>query len=196
MTGAGGNSANCRPAGTAVRYTGVQYQARVRVLVDVIVVHDPVFAEPWALLVPPHSADVLPTALVVRLYRERMQIEHTFGNFKTHLGLRGLQLRVRIAERTGRLLLAFCLAYALAVILGSGPDAHAARRHLEIPRRTPRHGTCRTLSALSIAMQMLAHPTWWRRAQTQLLRLATRLARGQSALPHPRPDLFDRLVVT
>ncbi len=136
----------------------MQYQAHLRVPVDVVAIHDPSFKEPWWLLVPPDSAAVLPTDLVVQLYRERRQVEHTFRDFKTHLGLRGLRLRVRIAERTGRLLLAFCLAYTLALILGSGPDATAARQDLEIPRRTPRHGTCRTLSALSFAMHMLAHP--------------------------------------
>ena len=177
----------------AIRYTGVQYQAHQRVPVDVVAIHDPAFEEPWWLLVPPDSAAVLPTDVVVRLYRERMQIEHTFRDFKTHLGLRGLQLRVRIAERTGRLLLAFCLAYTLAVILGSSPAALDARPHLEIPRRTPRHGTCRTLSALSLAMQMLAHPHWWRRARAQLLRLVARLARGQPSLAHPPADLARRL---
>jgi hypothetical protein len=183
------------PNGAPARYVGVQYQARVRVRVDVIVVHDPAFNEPWALLVPPHSADVLPTALVVALYRERMQVEHTFRDFKTHLGLRGLQLRVRVAERTGRLLLAFCLAYALAVILGGRPEAATARRDLEIPRRTPRHGTCRTLSVLSIATQMLAHPRWTRPAQRVLLVLVRRLARGQPALPAPPPDIDARLAL-
>jgi hypothetical protein len=183
------------PDGAAVRYVGVQYQARRRVRVDVIVVHDPAFAEPWALLVPPESVDVLPTALVVALYRERMQVEHTFRDFKTHLGLRGLQLRVRIAERTGRLLLAFCLAYALAVILGSHPEAAGGRADLEIPRRTPRHGTCRTLSVLSVATQMLAHPRWTRLAQRVLHALIRRLARGQPALMDPPPDLDARLAI-
>ena len=75
-----------------------------------IALHDPAFHEPWWLLVPSDSDTILPTALVVQLYRERMQVEHTFRDFKTHLGLRGLALRVRIADRTGRLLLAFCLA--------------------------------------------------------------------------------------
>lgn len=35
-------------------------------------------------------------------------------NFKTHVGLWGLKLKVRIASRMGRLLLAFTVAYALA----------------------------------------------------------------------------------
>lgn len=182
-------------AGRPIRYSHVLYQARIRVPVDVIVFHDPQFEEPWWLLVPPDSQAVLPTGLVVQLYRERMKVEHTFRDFKTHLGLRGLDLRVHVAERTGRLLLAFCLAYVLAIALGSGPEAAPARRDLEIPRRRPRHGTRRTLSVLSLAMQMLAHPRWRRRALTGLRRLIVRLARGLPALRHPPPDLYDRLVL-
>ena len=79
------------------------------------------------------------------------------------------------------------------MILGSSPAALDARPHLEIPRRTPRHGTCRTLSALSLAMQMLAHPDWWRRARAQLLRVVARVARGQPALAQPPADLALRL---
>jgi hypothetical protein len=36
------------------------------------------FAEPWFLIVPPDSESWLPTAEVVRLYRQRMQIEQCF----------------------------------------------------------------------------------------------------------------------
>ncbi|MCX6543477.1 MAG: transposase [Acidobacteria bacterium] len=179
--------------GHAIRYRHVLYQAHTRVPVDVIALHDPAFKEPWWLLVPPDSAAVLPTALVVQLYRERMQVEHTFRDFKTHLGLRGLDLRVHVAERTGRLLLAFCLAYVLAIALGSEPEAAPARRDLEILRRRPRHGTRRTLSVLSLAMQMLAHPRWRHRALTGLRRLIDRLARGLPVLRHPPPTLDDRL---
>jgi len=177
-----------------IRYRHVFYQARVRVPVDVIAFHDPQFEEPWWLLVPPDSEAVLPTGLVVQLYRERMRVEHTFRDFKTHLGLRGLALRVRIAERTGRLLLAFCLAYVLAVVLGSERTAATARRDLEILRRRPRHGTRRTLSVLSLGMQMLAHPRWRRRALAALRRVITRLTRGRPVLSHPPPDLTDRLL--
>ncbi len=176
----------------AVRYSHVYYQAEARVPVDVIVVHDRHFKEPWWLLVPPDSADVLPTALVVRLYRQRMQIEHSFRDFKTHLGLRGLRLKVRVAERTGRLLLAFCLAYTLAVVLGN--QAVAARADLEIPRRRPRHGTTRTLSVLSVAMQVLVHPLWSRWALIHLRRIVRRIARGQAVLAHPPPDLSALLI--
>ena len=50
-----------------------------------------------------------------------MQIEQGFRDFKTHLGVRGLRLQVRVAERLGRLLVGFCLAYAVLLLLGSSP---------------------------------------------------------------------------
>ena len=50
------------------------------------------------------------------MYRERMQVEHSFRDFKTHLGWRGLQLQALVAQRTGRLLLAFLIAYCLALV--------------------------------------------------------------------------------
>ena len=173
----------------ALRYRGVLYQARQRVRVDIVAFHDPAFREPWWLVVPPESEAILPTDTVVVLYRERMQVEHSFRDFKTHLGLRGLKLRVRIAERTGRLLLAFCIAYCLALVLGVSTEARHARADLEILRCQPRHGTRRTLSVLSVAMQMLSHPRWRRLAYDRLLRIAVRLARGQSALQRPPPQV-------
>jgi hypothetical protein len=181
------------PRGQAHRYRGVLYQARERVPVDVIVFHDPSFQEPWYLLVPAHSEAVLPTAAVVALYRERMQVEHSFRDFKTHLGLRGLKLKVRVAERTGRLLLAFTLAYALALVLGSSAEAEPARAELEIPRRTGRHGTRRTLSVLSLAMLLLSHPRWRRLAYARLQLIASRLAAGKPALLVLLPDIRHRL---
>jgi hypothetical protein len=178
------------PSGRApVRYTGVLYQARQKVPVDVVAYHEPGFKEPWWLLVPPHSAKALPTDAVVALYRERMQVEHGFRDFKTHLGLRGLKLRVRVAERTGRLLLAFCIAYCFALVLGVSPEAVRARADLEILRRRPRHGTRRTLSVLSLAMQMLAHPDWRKAAHRRLRLIAQRLARGSPALRTPPPQV-------
>src|SRR5256712_3941787 len=172
-----------------LRYRGVLYQASLRVPVDIVAFHDPTFQEPWWLVVPPDSEALLPTDTVVALYRERMQIEHSFRDFKTHLGLRGLQLQVRVAQRTGRLLLAFCIAYCLALVLGVAPEAQQARRDLEIPRRRPRHGTCRTLSVLSLAMQMLAHPRWRRTAYQRLQRIAVDLAVGRRVLKRGPPRL-------
>jgi hypothetical protein len=181
------------PPGRAVRFCDVSYQARQRVPVDVVAFHDPRFQEPWWLLVPPNRRALLPTQTVVALYRERMRVEHSFRDFKTHLGLRGLQLKVQVAERTGRLLLAFCLAYCLALILGISPEAEQARPDLEIPRRRPRHGTSRTLSILTLAMLMLAHPRWRRLACQRLLSLARRVSAGLCLLRRPPPSVQDRL---
>jgi len=179
--------------GRAVRYRQVLYQAREQVPVDVVVYHEPAFKQAWYLLVPSDSETVLSTQAVLTLYRERMQVEHSFRDFKTHLGLRGLKLKVRVAERTGRLLLAFTIAYCLALVLGSSKQAQLARAELEIPRKTERHGTCRTLSVLSVAMYMLSHPRWRDLAYQRLRVVMLRIAAGKSALPVPPPDVSERL---
>lgn len=179
--------------GKAHRYCGVFYQAHERVPVDVVAFHDPSFKEPWWLLVPSGTAKILPTKAVVALYRERMQVEHSFRDFKTHLGLRGLKLKVRITERTGRLLLAFCIAYCLALVLGVAPEAERARLDLEVQRRRPRHGTRRTLSILSLAMLMLSHPRWRAGAWRRLRLIATRIAQGKRADKRAPPNITRRL---
>src|SRR5260370_25476242 len=148
----------------AIRYPRVLYQARERVPVDVVVYHDPEFQEPWWLLVPSQSSALLPVRTVVALYRERMQVEQSFRDFKTHLGLRGLRLKVNIAERTGRLRLAFTMAYCFALLLGVSREAEKARRDFEIPRRRPLHASFRTLSVLYDALATLSHPHWRERA--------------------------------
>lgn len=178
----------CVPGG-ACRYGAVAYHAEQRVRVDVVAYHDPRFREPWWLLVPPGSASVLPTRAVVALYRERMQVEQGFRDFKTHLGLRGLKLQVAIAERTGRLLLAFFLTYALAVCLGACEAIAAARPDVEIPRRRPRHGTTRTLSALSLACLVLSLPRWRDRGRSALVSLIDRVASGHPLLQRGPPRL-------
>ena len=111
-----------------------------------------------------------------------MQIEQSFRDFKTHLGLRGLNLQVDIASRMGRLLLAFCLTYVLCILLGESPLGEKARQTFEIPRRTPRHGTRRTLSALSIAMILLSHPAWVEKTIALLLKIIWKAARGHPLL--------------
>jgi hypothetical protein len=112
----------------------VLYHAHRKVPVDVIVYDDPTYQEPWYLLVLVAYRNPLATELVVDLYRERMQIEQSFRDFKTHLGLRGLNLQIDIAPRMGRLLLTFCLAYILCVLLGESSLGQQARKGFEIPR--------------------------------------------------------------
>jgi hypothetical protein len=162
----------------AVRYTQVMYQNTKREPVDLIVFHDPAFKEPWYLLVPPGSRHELPTAAVVALYRQRMHIELTFRDWKTHLGIRGLRLEVDIAPRLERLLLALTVAYTLAVLLGAGPAARRVREDCEILRVTPRHGTRRRLSALSVGILLLSLTRFAALAARALTRLLAALARG------------------
>src|SRR3989338_104431 len=111
-----------------------------------------------------------------------MQIEQSFRDFKTHLGMRGLQLKVDIAERIGRLILAFCLIYILCVLLGESPIGQQARKVFEIPRKIPRHGTTRTLSALMIAMLMLSHPAWKQVSISFIINTVINAAKGKSSL--------------
>jgi hypothetical protein len=170
------------PARKDLRYQNVFYHAHRKVPVDVIVYYDPAYQEPWYLLVPVAYRNLLETELVVDLYRERMQIEQSFRDFKTHLGLRGLNLQIDIAPRMGRLLLAFCLAYILCVLLGESSLGQQGRRTFELPRRTPRHGTRRTLSALSIAMLILSHPAWVQRALALLLKVIWKASAQRSLL--------------
>jgi hypothetical protein len=167
--------------GRACRYTNVAYHLTSREPIDVVVFHDPTFKEPWFLLVPAGSTAQLPTDEVVDLYRERMHIELTFRDWKTHLGIRGLRLEADIAPRLGRLLLALSIAYVLAVLLGAGPLAARVRAHTEVLRSTPRHGTRRRLSALSIGILALSLRRFANLARDELARLLAGFERGLPA---------------
>jgi hypothetical protein len=168
--------------GVAVRYPHGGYQSTKLEPVDLVIFHDPTFKEPWYLLVPPNSDRQLPTEEVVALYRQRMHIELTFRDWKTHLGIRGLRLEVDIAPRLARLLLALTVAYLLAVLLGAGPAARAVRADCEILRTTPRHGTRRRLSALSVGILLLSLTRFAALAARALTRLLVALARGIPAV--------------
>jgi hypothetical protein len=171
-----------RRAGRACRYLDVGYQDRVRERVDVVVFHDPTFKEPWFLLVPAGSATQLPTDDVVALYRDRMHIELTFRDWKTHLGVRRLRLQADPAARLGRLLLALSLAYILTILLGAGPLARVVRADCEVLRATPRHGTRRRLGALSIGILALSLGRFATQVRQELDRILANLARGRPAL--------------
>lgn len=142
--------------GKPKRDVNATYQGTVREPVDVIVFHDPQFQEPWFLLVPAHSEAQLSTEQVVALYRERMFVELTFRDWKTHLGVRGLRLEVDAAAQLGRLLLALSLAYILAVLLGACQAARRVRADCEVLRCTPRHGTQRRLGSLTVGILLLS----------------------------------------
>ena len=160
------------------RYQNVLYQDSARVPVDVVVFHDPHFKEPWFILVPAGSNELLPTKDVIELYRERMHIELTFRDWKTHLGVRGLRLEVDVAPRLGRLLLALSIAYILGVLLGSGEIAARVRGHCETLRSKPRHGTRRRLGALSIAILALSLAGFQRLVRLELQRILAAFQRG------------------
>lgn len=165
--------------GIPVRYRHVLYHGLQKEPVDVIVYRGPGFQDAWFLIVPPDSESWLPTEEVVRLYRQRMQIEQCFRDWKSHLGLRGLRLQVQKPERILRLLMAFTLAYLFTLLLGQDPLAQQARPFFELQRRHPRHGTARVLSVLSMALYMISDPRWQRRAWDRLLRILSRLVRGR-----------------
>lgn len=145
--------------GKACRYRGLFYQGREKEAVDIIVYRERGFKEPWFLLVPADSEEILATENVVRLYRSRMQIEVSFRDFKSWLGVRGLKLKARKAERLNRLLTGLAMAYVLLLALGAGRLAQQLRGQIEVLRRRARHGSRRTLSLLSLALMLVADPS-------------------------------------
>jgi hypothetical protein len=147
--------------------------------VDVIVYCEKGFAEPWFLIVPPDSQSWLPTEEVVGLYRQRMQIEQCFRDWKSHLGLRGLHLQVNKSERLLRVLMGFTLAYLIVLLLGTDPLAERLRPYFEQERRKPRHGTRKVLSVLSIALHVLSDSRWQQQARKRLMQILARLAQGR-----------------
>ena len=134
------------------RYRNCLYQGKKEIKVDVIVYRERSFKEPWFLLVPSGKEDILSTERVVELYRRRMNIEVTFRDFKSHLGVRGLCLKVRKGERLDRLLAVMVLTYILLLVLGISKIGKFLQKRIEIPRSKARHGTRKTLSVLTISL--------------------------------------------
>ena len=165
--------------GHPIRYTHVLYHSQKAEPVDVIVYREKGFREPWFLIVPPDSESWLPTKEVVRLYRQRMQIEQCFRDWKSHLGLRGLHLEVDRSERLLRVLMGFTLAYLIVLLLGSDPLAEKLRPYFEQERRKLRHGTRKILSVLSIALHVLSDPRWQQQAQNRVVQILSRLMQGR-----------------
>jgi hypothetical protein len=142
--------------GVAVRYRNVRYMAAWLLRVDIIVYRQRGFAEPWFLIVPPDSEQTMPTEQVVQWYRWRMRIEVTFRDFKSCMGVRrGLRFVVEPADKMARMLCCLAVAYTILLALSQTPPARAVRKDMEVRRRTARHGTRRTLSALSVAILTL-----------------------------------------
>jgi hypothetical protein len=155
-----------------VRYRHVLYHSQKAEPVDVIVYRQKELQQAWFLVVPPDSESWLPTEEVVGLYRQRMRIEHCFRDWKSHWGLRGLQLQVQKTERTLRLSMGFTLAYLHLLLLGQDPLA-------EKLRRAARHGTQKILSALSMAICLLLDPRWEQRVRQRWLQILSRLLAGR-----------------
>ena len=69
---------------------------------------------------PSGKEDILSTERMIELYRGRMNIEVTFRDLKSQLGVRGFSLKVRKGKRLDRLLGALVLTYILLLILRIG----------------------------------------------------------------------------
>ena len=141
--------------GQGRRYSGAFYQGKSKERVDIIVYREKGFKEPWFLLVPAFSEKLLPTELVIDWYRARMNIETSFRDFKSLLGVRGISLKVRKAKRLNRLLAGIVLVYILLLVLGVSELGKELHKKLEIVRHKVRHGTKRTLSVLSLALMAI-----------------------------------------
>jgi hypothetical protein len=165
-------------SGHPCRYRHVLYHSREAEPVDVVVYRERGLEQPWFLVVPPDSESWLPTEVIIQIYRQRMQIEHCFRDWKSHLGLRGLHLQVQKSERLLRLLMGFTLAYLILLLLGQDPFAQALRTFFERRRHLPRHGTRKVLSVLSIALYLLSDPRWEQPARQRLRQILSRLARA------------------
>jgi hypothetical protein len=176
-----------------LRRYSVLYHSQKKEPLDLIIYFGKGYREPWYLLVP--SGTSLTAEEIAELYAKRMSIEQGFRDWKTHLGVRGLVFwGDNPAPRLTRLLLAFSLSYLLCLALGSTEDALVVRSFVEIKRRTPRHGTTRTLSVLSIGILRLSLKKFSRQADQELLRMLRRLSRGkgviQWCLMPPKPVRF------
>jgi len=91
-------------------------------------------------------------------------------------------LEDRPFPRLTRLLLTFSLNYLLCLALGHTIPSQLVRAFVEIPRRTPRHGTTRTLSVLSIGILKFSLPQFARSARLELLTIIQQLLLGQGLL--------------
>ena len=159
----------------------VLYHSRKKESLDLIVFRGKGYPDTWYLLVPRDFS--LTTKEIVDLYAKRMSIEQGFRDWKTHLGVRGLVFRApNPAPRLTRLLLAFSLSYLICLALGATTEADKIRAFVEIPRRKPRHGTTRTLSALAIGIIRLSLPRFAPKAQREVRKILTVLSQGKGLI--------------
>jgi len=99
-------------------------------------------------------------------------------------GLRGLHLQAQKPEPLLHLLMGFTLAHLLLLLLGWDPLAPKLRPCFEVARPRPRHGTQKILSALSIALYLLAGPCWSTHALWRFIAILSRLANGRGLALH------------
>jgi hypothetical protein len=162
---------------------GVFYHSRAKEPLDLIIFRGLGYKETWYLLVP--QAFSRNQKEIVDLYAKRMSIEQGFRDWKTHLGVRGLVFRVSDpAPHLTRLLLAFSLSYLICLALGATQQAQEVRGFVEIPRRTPRHQTIRTLSALSIGILRLSLPRFTQKAHREILTILQILSTGKGLIAY------------
>lgn len=147
---------------------------------DIVIYCEQGFKDVWYLIVAADSEAILPTKDVVKLYRARMQIEQGFRDWKTHLGVRGLRLKVDRDIRLTRLLFALSVAYLLLVLLGASTLGESLRKRFEIRRTKPRHGTTRSLSVLTLGAAMLAAADRFPEVIKQLLRIIQTLKKSSA----------------
>ena len=159
------------------------YHSRNKEPLDLIVFRGKGYQETWYLLVPRGFSKT--TQEIVDLYAKRMSIEQGFRDWKTHLGVRGLVFRTPDpAPRLTRLLLAFSLSYLICLALGATEEAEKVRAFVEIPRRKPRHGTTRTLSALAMGIIRLSLPRFASKAKKEILRILATLSKGKGLIAY------------
>jgi hypothetical protein len=169
-------------AGQMRRYQ-VLYHSGKKEPLDLIIFRGKGYRETWYLLVPRGFSKT--TQEIVDLYAKRMSIEQGFRDWKTHLGVRGLVFRtLDPAPRLTRLLLAFSLSYIVCLALGATAQTAKVRAFVEIPRRKPRHGTTRTLSALAIGIIRLSLPRFASQAEQEILKILTILSKGKGLIPY------------
>lgn len=161
----------------------VLYHSQKKEPLDLIVFRGKGYQETWYLLVP--RGFPLTTKEIVDLYAKRMSIEQGFRDWKTHLGVRGLVFRTPDpAPRLTRLLLAFSLSYLICLALGATEAAEKVRAFVEIPRRKPRPGTTRTLSALTIGILRLSLSRFASQAKREIGKILTVLAKGRGVIAY------------
>jgi len=168
--------------GEMKRYT-VLYHSTKKEPLDLIVFLGKGDKETWYLLVPRDTP--MTTKEIVDLYARRMSIEQGFRDWKTHLGVRGMVCKGDDpAPRLTRLLTAFSLTYLFCLALGASANSEAVRAFVEIPRRTPRHGTTRTLSSLSIGILPLSLPKCAAQALLEIFTIIGSIASGKGVVSY------------